>query len=342
MTEWYGECEYCGAGLHEDTHDCTIQVPKIEADLGAGTDTFQFPTTPHLSEGNENVYVIYMGGQSNLWGTGSLHSDIDATYDPTYKSSGSTTPDNVFIWTKIATTTPHQVGGDVGEWTPLNTGFGFSNPHVYGGDDIGSEMQIAWRIQDRVGEDIPIYFIKMARGGARLISSGGIDWSPQSSGELYDAWREEYHTRGIRALYDAGKFPHALGFCWGQGAGDVKESAAAAAAYATNLQDLINNFRTDIGISDLVISLQRETVNLTPGTWVQDDLDAVRAAQEGFAALDPWTGWFDSDDIEFAGPGPPITDEHFTGNGQVQFGDRFANVLLEYWRYKRPKLIPRP
>ena len=282
------------------------------------------------------VAVLYMMGQSNLWGDAAFHSKVD-------KPQYDTEPAGMFIWNKIAGNEPHTPGAP-GDFVPLTTGFGFQNPPGSNPDAIGSEMQLSFRFRN-LGKDL--YFIKTARGGTSIEPDPKrLDWSPESEGELYDVWNFHYHRAAIEWLYSRRKTPHLLGVFWAQGAGDATTNAPPGAAgnYEANLVNLMQRIRTDIGVPNASFAIQRET-NLAARS--HPGLQQVRDAQTAVGNADTRAITFNSDTIPGGGPNgrdfyEKHDGEHYTGNGQVDFGNDAAGQLSRLTAGAALPVIPRP
>ncbi|MCP3918987.1 MAG: sialate O-acetylesterase [bacterium] len=306
-----------------------------DPETGASEASPVAPSDPDWRNDPDAALVVFMMGQSNLFGQGSNHSDVT---NPEY----SITPADTFIWSKISTSTPfHPI--DDGAFVPLTTGFGFQNPPGSNPDAIGSELMIAHEI-DAFRSGKPVYFIKCARGGSSIaLHILNFEWSVDSVNELVDVWREYYYEPAIQDLYAAGKNPYLFAVFWGQGASDASTIAPPNAAenYGFNLTRLMGNIRTTISLPNAPFVVQRET-DLPPNQYPGTPL--VRQAQEMIAKVDPYVVTFDTDsrtekNVMFY---EKWDSEHFTGNGQRDFGRDAAGHMISLESRHQLQLMPLP
>lgn len=117
-----------------------------------------------------------------------------------------------------------------------------------------------------------IYFTHHAQGGTSL----AVDWLSTTVGGLYSTLVFKVKA-SINAIKDAdGQNPNFIFFYWGQGEDDAA-NLSFANAYQTNLTNLINNFRTDTGLTNIPIFIGRLNVNNNATTYPY--IATVRAAQ---------------------------------------------------------------
>lgn len=252
-------------------------------------------------------------GQSNALGQGSFHSEVT---NPEYSAN----PDEVLIWDKLVRPTIYDPVDD-GEFVPLTTGFGYSRPPGSNLDAIGCELQLAHRLRQQY--DKPLFIIKLARGGTPLsFANHPVSWSPALSGNLWDLWRDYYFAPAMRILDLAGHTVSEMVMLWIHGAADSKREADAN-AYLRNLRMLVKSMRQISQRPDLRVVVHRET-DITPPTGFPF-LQLVREAQERYCDDDTNSHWYPTDGID------KHDGEHFSGNGQVEVGNRAATTIKMGW-----------
>ncbi len=145
----------------------------------------------------------------------------------------------------------------------------------------------------------------------------------EKNGDLYDVLMSKVHA----AI--AGKKIDSVTFVWMQGEADAKRGMASL--YEESLRGLIKQLRDDLKRSDMTFVIGRlsDHLNGTAG-W-----DAVRAAQEKVAKEDPLGAWVDTDDLN-----GPKNDLHYTRDGYVELGSRFASKSIELARKSDRCLSP--
>jgi hypothetical protein len=91
----------------------------------------------------------------------------------------------------------------------------------------------------------PLVIVKQARNGTQLALRTGEDWSPDSTGDLYDGLVSV--VAATKAALDSESVAYTTpAFFWMQGEEDAN-SITAGPAYGTNLSAFISAVRTDIG-----------------------------------------------------------------------------------------------
>jgi Ca2+-binding RTX toxin-like protein len=220
--------------------------------------------------------IALIVGQSNALGYQVTPAELPGWYAPDAR---------VQIWTGSGFATM-QPGVNTG--TP-------ANPTAWG-PEVG--YAAAW-LADPANAGQTLYVVKSVKGSTGLAADAGADdWSPSSTGELFDAT-----TAKVTAAKAALTGPFHTVALWFQG-GEDATSATKSAAYASNLANLKTAAATSWGVDDFQYG--RISTSLAYN-------DVVQAAQpDGFAT-----------DYE-----PKQLDGlHFTGAAQIDHGAEFYAQL---------------
>jgi len=191
-----------------------------------------------------------------------------------------------------------------------------------------------------------VALVKVAVGGTTLLQRPGSDWSPNSSGELYDRLVNNVSS-AMSSLQADGKTPILAGLFWMQGESDGKSGNLAggqtpprqpetADAYEANLSEFIARVRTDLAVADLPVFVGQIKIGDDPsiitdpdsnfntpfGEW--DGTPTIQAAQNAVAGADPRTYLVPTDSFS-------LGDDflHFDQAGQLDLGEAFANAYLQ-------------
>lgn len=224
---------------------------------------------------------LIVAGQSNALGFQVTPAELPSWYAPDAR---------VQIWTGSAFATM-----DPG----VNTGTP-ANPNAWG-PEVGYAS--AW-LADPANAGQTLYVVKSVKGSTGLAADAGAqDWSPSSTGELFDA-----ATAAVTAAKATLSGPFHTTALWFQGEEDAT-SATKSAAYATNLAGLETAAATSWGVDDFQYG--RISTSLTYNATVQ------AAQPDGFAT---------DDSVKQA------DGLHFTGAAQIDHGAEFyaqssANTL---------------
>ncbi len=143
--------------------------------------------------------------------------------------------------------------------------------------------------------------VKRAQGGTDLAG----DWAP--GGPLLEALLDDV---AVASTCHAVRVDALL---WMQGGADALW-ASRAAAYEANLDATVAALRSELG--DVAVLVGQSTGDPEVYTYI----DAVAAAQEAWAAGDPWACLVDTSDL-------PMPDgSHYDAAGQLELGRRFADA----------------
>ncbi|MBN1393434.1 MAG: PEP-CTERM sorting domain-containing protein [Pirellulales bacterium] len=233
--------------------------------------------------------VFLLAGQSNMDGRASV-ANLPAPYDQPQTE--------VKIW-------DYWSGGG---WADLEGGFSTYNT----GNLFGPEVSFGYALNELFPDD-DVYLVKYSEGGTSLAE----DWNPDGTGGHYNTLKTAANA-ALQDLVGDGLSPIVSGMVWMQGERDA-QYADMAAAYATNLANLIETVRDDFSTPDMPFVVGRIT------TYYGDYNAQVRAAQVAVAEQMDHAGWVDTDDL------PLIVNNggHYTAAGLIELGDRFADGVME-------------
>jgi len=176
-------------------------------------------------------------------------------------------------------------------------------------------------------------YVHGARGGIPLASREadpeahllaeqlGLDWDPDSSGELYEALLIQARD-AIDAIQAAGSQARVAGILWIQGERDAFDGQAAA-NYQTNLVAFIDRLRSDL--ADLGAESPDGPIPFVLAELASRSLPylgLVRNAQVAVASQREAVHILDADDIEFA-----AGSLHYSAYGGEQIAERFLRAL---------------
>lgn len=167
-----------------------------------------------------------------------------------------------------------------------------------------------------LGKDI--FIVHHAQGATSLAT----DWLSTTVGSYYSDL--VFKTKAtINAITDADGFsPSVKFFYWGQGETDAANSTNAN-NYQTNLTNLINNFRTAVGVADLPVLIGRINSGIDAATY--PFWETVRTAQEavveGGGSAISGVYLVNQDDAEMA-----ADDTHYTQAGYKTIKDNIISV----------------
>ena len=305
---------------------------------------------------DDQVIVLTMCGQSNIFGTNSFESTKRT--EPQYGRPDNASPmPRAFMWDKQKrinfndkTLVDVNRSNESHSWRPLTVGWGAGGaayPWEALPDDpsIGAELQISHRII--MATQRPVYIIKVAEGGTNLFNSGVIGdhrWNINTTGDdsLFEVWRDAYWGPAMTDLVDnvlGGDASRAVfaGMVWFQGAADMNNESWAN-AYETNLSELMDvsgthpdGFRKVINPSDPddvpTLIVRSEPYYDSDGTAsLHDYVTTVRTAQETVQALIPNSALVSCDECAREDDGTYGTGEgeHLIFDGQNCLGNTLA------------------
>jgi hypothetical protein len=188
------------------------------------------------------------------------------------------------------------------------------------GAGLGPEVSAGRALAGVIG---PVGMVKYAVGGTNL----ALQWNPAVPGSLYQNMVR--HTAGALAALRAqtGMRGRVAGFFWMQGESDATDPNMAV-LYAAQLTNLIERVRADFGDPRLPFVFGK----ISPSPLWRYGAH-VRAAQESVAASVPNTALFSADDL------PLLDGAHYTTQGVVTLGERFAEAWLKKTEYEGARFI---
>ena len=196
------------------------------------------------------------------------------------------------------------------QWQPLSSSFN-------GDPDFGPEVSFGYQMRAAFPGD-NIYLYKYAVPSTSLY----FEWNPIDPGNSLPCYSifQSGATAALQSLQNAGLSPTIAGMLWMQGESDAANPYYAA-AYQTNLMNLIAAVRGDFNTPDMPFVIGRITT-----AW-GDPVDnaIVRAAQMTVPTLVNNASWINTDDLEISTAIPP----HYGTQGQIDLGLRFANQFIQ-------------
>lgn len=160
--------------------------------------------------------------------------------------------------------------------------------------------------------------VRTALGGKSIRPIDGIDWSPQSDGELYDSLMTNIKT-AILDLTSKGFDVEIKGLFWMQGEADATR-VANAQRYEADLTAFIKQIRADLHMPDLPVHLgaigDDDTRFPEGGAIVRETQQHLAETLHNVSYVETKT--FEMDDWV-----------HFSESGYYELGEGFANSFLE-------------
>jgi hypothetical protein len=197
-----------------------------------------------------------------------------------------------------------------GSWQTLAPTFGIT----WNGARFGPELAFGHDLQAQYGGEIRL--IKYARGATSL----AVDWNPDDAGtNRYDY----FITTVLNAITASGDTLDIRGVAWMQGENDAT-SATQADAYEANLTQFISSVRADLGLPTLQFYVGSIA---DTGAWTYRQ--TIWDAQNAVAAADPDVWIVNGKDLPlFLNDGDGDANIHYTTQGQVTLGERFAGAAI--------------
>ena len=115
-------------------------------------------------------------------------------------------------------------------------------------------------------------------------------------------------------------------FVWMQGESDATKNGQGL-AYGKSLEGLVATLKKDLQRDDIYVVIGRLSDHGLVNAEKWPKWAGVREAQVKFAESNPKYAWIDTDDLN--GPGH---DLHYTAEGSVKLGERFAKKAVELIR----------
>ena len=171
-----------------------------------------------------------------------------------------------------------------------------------------------------------VIIVKDAKG-AQPIRRWDKSWKTKTGqkeevyGELYDRLMQKV-TKAIK-----GRELESVTFVWMQGERDAKENHADV--YAQSFMSVVNQLQKDLGHDDINLVIGRLSDFSAPKRYA--DWDNIRQIQVDLAEENPRAAWVDTDDLNniINRKGKPANDLHYTKEGYVILGQRFAEAAID-------------
>jgi len=257
--------------------------------------------------GGNTLRVFLVVGQSNAEGGDTHASEIDSF--PPFVGAGA--PQNDVIFWYENGPWPHSSGG----WIALQ-------PELQR-KIFGPEITFARKVKNHIAN--PIAIIKSTWGGTNLAE----DWDPDAtSGKQMYARTMTLLETALGALTAEGIAWEFGGVLWQQGENDMLDDQFVV-AYASNLTELIDRFRTDLEEPNLAWFIGATSDKCIWGMDYRDNMQMLRSQQLAVVAADPLVHFVPVSHLAFK----VDTDEmaphyHFGTEGQLQLGEAHADVYL--------------
>ena len=179
------------------------------------------------------------------------------------------------------------------------------------GPEIGMVRTLASK------ENKALAVIKTAFSGTSVAG----DWNVERPGEADPCYRAmiDEAQEAIRLAKKKGVRLQPRAFVWVQGESDA--NAKDAPAYAASLAKMLNKLRSDLVAPDMILLLG---VNTRFGNGKNTFMPAVIEAQKEVASTHSRARYVDTEGAETL----PPSHTHFTAQGTLEIGRRFAEALL--------------
>lgn len=271
--------------------------------------------------------LYFLGGQSNMEGFGYTGALPDGL---TLKSS------DVMIF-RGQMALDNELHGGVGIWDVLQPGYGTGFRTDGKKNELSDRFgpELFFGLTKAAGSpDTKIAIIKYALGGSGLADGVGYgNWHPDFSAgagqNQYDHALKTLRNAHAHADIDGDGVADRLipsGIVWMQGEADAYDSQAAADAYRSNIERLMDLLRAAMRVDDLPIVVGRITDSgMADDGSVMDYISTVQQAQQDFV---------DDDNCAIL---VTITDElgyledgwHYDTDGFMRLGTAFAEAMSE-------------
>ncbi len=266
------------------------------------------------------IEVYILAGQSNAVG----YNSID-TYTPKPFPNSLSQQTDILFW-------PGSNANDSfkNNWITLQIGASSVSKKAF-----GPEITFGKTLSD-ANPKKKIAIIKYAVGGTSIARSKdykdyisgfekfddkGSNWHPplnnRLAGKLYNKLIVNIND-ALTSLKNQGKQYRIAGFIWMQGEHEAGLSQSMAAAYQNLLSDFLMSIRKDFNCPTLPV-----VIGQISDKWIFGH--TVKMAQQKVCSINKHTGLVLTNDL----PRIPHDDSHYTANGMVTLGSRFAKVMLK-------------
>lgn len=269
--------------------------------------------------------VYFLGGQSNMEGFGftSQLQDTSLLFPDVMIFTGQPALDN-------------DSSGGKGMWQMLQPGFGTgyrSDGSVNTlSDRFGPELFLGKTLNEQ-SEGAHIALIKYTLGGSGLTQGVGYgNWHPDFSENQginqYDhALSTLQNALYVHDINGDGKADRLIpsGIVWMQGEADAFDSQAAADAYRTNIERLMDLFRAALHTDDLPVVVGKVTDSgMADDGSVMDYIETVQQAQQNFVRDDECAAFVTvTDSLGYLDDG-----WHYNTEGFIRMGTAFADAMM--------------
>ena len=280
----------------------------------------------------EEFDVVYLGGQSNMEGFGSV--------DELTEEQKSVVP-GCYIFHSAASLDQQPLGGQ-GTWTPLKPGHGtdftFDGTTIRYSKRFGVELSLATELR-RQRPDRKLAIIKYARNGSSIHQQAAANWGcwePDfrvNGGEHRNINQYDHFLATVRNAFANADVDHdgtldklnPIGIVWMQGESDAVHTAEIAEQYEANLKRLMDLVRAAFRDDDLPVvigQISDSGKNEQGKIWTHGEI--IRHAQASFVAPDESARLIKTTDTY--GYSDPF---HYDSAGYLDLGKQFATGLIE-------------
>ncbi len=271
---------------------------------------------------SETRDLIVVAGQSNAVGFDAYAEDLppDANDSKTlfWWRVGDPPPDafdstSARQWTNLQfQPRTEAMSGDAAQKTGRQ--YGNFNRKSKGG--FGPEMGLARTLASR--ESRPLAVVKTAFSGTSVAG----DWNIERTDEAQNCYRAmlEETKLAIESAKQKGIDLHVRALVWVQGESDA--NAKDAPLYAVNLSRMLEKLRSDLAAPEMILLLG---VNTRFGNGNNQFMPSVIESQKSVASKLSRARYVDTNGAETL----PPSHTHFTAQGTLEIGRRYAEALLE-------------
>jgi hypothetical protein len=277
----------------------------------------------------ESRDLIMVAGQSNAVGFDAYAEDL-----PPNANDSKT-----LFWWRVGDPPPDEFDGtSARQWTYLQfqprteamsgdaakkSGRQYGNFNRKSKGGFGPEIGLARTLASR--EAKPLAILKTAFSGTSIAG----DWNIERTGEAQNCYRamlEEFKL-AIESAKRTGLELRIRALVWVQGESDANSNDAPH--YAGNLAKMLEKLRADLAAPDMVLLVG---VNTRFGNGNNQFMPSVIESQKSVASRLSRARYVDTDGAETL----PPSHTHFTAQGTLEIGRRYAEALLEV---ERPQSI---
>lgn len=265
--------------------------------------------------------LIVIAGQSNAVGFDAyaeeLPEDAGDTRTMFWWRVGDPPPDefdstSARQWTHLQfQTRPEAMSGEAAK--KVGRQYGNFNKKSKGG--FGPEIGMVRTLASK--ENRALAVIKTAFSGTSVAG----DWNVERPGDADSCYRAmiDEAQEAVRLAKQSGVTLLPRAFVWVQGESDA--NAKDSPAYAASLSKMLNKLRLDLGAPDMILLL---AVNTRYGNGKNPFMPAVIEAQKEVASTHTRARYVDTEGADTL----PPSHTHFTPQGTLEIGRRFAEALL--------------